>query len=146
MQVEMMIVIKETAVAFDSNASNVRKKEGDSSGGKVRLKEVVLGGNGIGMAMLCMAHAMRAAREVVGPPPVFKSFELFIKHLDVEYGGSGTIRCKAFMIDAAKSKRISTTTSSLAEAEPEKVVECWTYGEVVKSEETPSVPRRREEA
>ena len=85
--VERMTAIKETAVAYLRVATSVSKEEGGFVGVDTRRREISLGDDGAGMAMPRLAHAMTVVKEVVGPLPVFKPLELFLKHLDMEYGG-----------------------------------------------------------
>jgi RecJ-like exonuclease len=47
------------------------------------------------------------------------------------------------MMDTAKPKKISIATSSLAEAQPQKVVECWTCGEAGHVRGDPKCSKRK---
>ena len=55
MRVDMMTTIKETAIAYVSVASGMPKEEGGSVDEEARQREIALGGDGAGKAMIRMA-------------------------------------------------------------------------------------------
>ena len=48
------------------------------------------------------------------------------------------------LLEAPKSKKPVTATSGLAEAQPEKVVQCWACGETGHTNRSPNCPKKKE--
>ena len=71
---ETMAAVKDTAVAYVPPSATVPKEEGASSTGGIS-------------AISRMTQAMVAAETAYGPPPAFRPFELFMRHLEVKFGG-----------------------------------------------------------
>ena len=65
--------------------------------------------------------------------------------LEIAFGRREAVSIVSTMMEATKAKKLPTATSSLAEAQPEKVVHCWACGEAGHTKGDPNCSKKKKE-